>query len=203
MLKPELLGLVLAGGQSQRMGQDKSEMIYPALSPLPQYLRLLQDLEACGLSSYISCRSDQNKKKVLSQQIIPDQKDLVGGPGVGILSAHLQFPKAAWLVIACDFPWLGKMQIEELISARCPNGLSLATENKDQILEPLFAIWEPETLKLFLEEFSKGNKSPQKVLQLSNCEILKIKDLKALTNINTVAEVEAHEQLRTSNHKKT
>lgn len=204
MAKPELFGLVLAGGQSQRMGpgQDKSQMIYPEISLLPQRLRLLQALESCGLRSYISCRPNQLTETDTPQKIILDRSELVGGPGVGLLSAHLQFPQAAWLVVACDFPWLGEKQINDLISARTGKCVSVATQHAEQILEPLFAIWEPETLKFFFDEFQKGFKSPQRVLLLSKCTVAEVQNKNSLININTVAEVEAHQELRNRTTKK-
>ena len=198
MPRPELLGLVLAGGQSQRMGQDKSLMIYPEISSLSQRERLLWDLEAVGIKSFISCRIDQVAEKDLQQKIILDRSEFQGGPGVGLLSAHLKFPESAFLVVACDFPWLGQTEFNELLTARDSHGSSVATQHPDNTLEPLFAIWEPETLKLFLTEFKKGNRSPQKLLQQTKCKIFSVKNQKALTNINTKDEVEAHEQLRLS-----
>ena len=191
-----MLGLVLAGGLSQRMGQDKSQMIYPEISDRPQRERLLVDLKACGLKSFISCRPDQILNKEIAPHIILDRPEFIGGPGVGLLSAHLQFPDSAWLVVACDFPWLGQTEIKELISERRLDGKSVATQHLDETVEPLFAIWEPEALRLFLAEFRKGFKSPQKILQQSKCAVIKMKNMKALTNINTKQEVEAHHELR-------
>ena len=198
MQTPNLLGLVLAGGKSQRMGLDKSKMIYPNLSSLIQRDRTLKQMQDCGIQSYISCRADQVSSEDEPKNFIVDHATLEGGPGVGILSAHLKSPTNAWLVIACDFPWLDIKPIKELILSRKANGTSTAARNKSGIVEPLFAIWEPNTLELFLKRFQQGYKSPQKFLQETPTQFFDILDEKILKNINSLEQIEAHDDLRSA-----
>ncbi len=192
--KPQLLGLVLAGGKSQRMGTDKSQLIYPQVSGLMQRDRLLAELGACGIEGFISCRADQVENVI--RPFLVDSKEFEGGPGVGILSAHLKFPDCAWLVVACDFPFLSQIHIHQLIKSRTTDGNSIAAQHADGTIEPLFAIWEPQTLRKFLEAFRNGMKSPQKTLLETHARGIRLEDEKTLININSIAEVDSYDQLK-------
>lgn len=193
MDKAKIFGLVLAGGESRRMGQDKSELVYPKLSPLKQWERHCQTLQSCGLTTFISCRPGQLFAGDFP--LIEDRQDLQGGPGIGILSAHLKHPEAAWLVMACDFPFANKADVENLLAQRSSRSLSVVYENAEQVIEPLFALWEPEELRRFFLLFQQGEKSPRHFLQ--NSEFIRVKPLreKTLVNINSLQEAKAYPEL--------
>lgn len=195
MPTPKLYGLVLAGGQSRRMGQDKSQMIYMNFSHASQRQRAASMLEAVGLKTFISCRLQQVQATDDPKKIILDNPSLEGGPAVGILSAYIFEPAAAWLVLACDFPWMDTDTIKELQNQRHANGIATATKNPEQITEPLFAIWEPETLADFFKKFQQGFKSPQKNLEENKASIIQIKSPKALININTPEQAKKYSEL--------
>ncbi len=192
---PELYGLVLAGGHSLRMGQDKSQIIYANFSPIPQRQRVALMLESLGLKTFISCRPQQMQAGDDPKKFILDNSLLDGGPAVGILSAYLFNPTAAWLVTACDFPWMDTDTVKELQNRRHANNISTAAKNLEEMIEPLFAIWEPETLSHFLIKFQQGFKSPQKFLEENKTSIIKIKSSKALMNINTPEQIMSHSEL--------
>jgi molybdopterin-guanine dinucleotide biosynthesis protein A len=128
--------------------------------------------------------------------VILDHPDFEGGPGVGILSAHKKNPKAAWLVVACDFPFVDSRGIEELISNRIGNGISTVYKNIENSIEPLFAIWEPETLINFMNIFENGEKSPRRFLERSNPKTLAPHDPRLLVNINSLRDAEPYPELQ-------
>jgi molybdopterin-guanine dinucleotide biosynthesis protein A len=181
-----LLGLVLAGGESCRMGRDKATLIYSELSPLEQYQRHILSFESFNIETFLSC--GRTKKYFSSQKVILDHKDFTGGPGAGLLSAHLFRKEAAWLVVACDFPFSDSKALSDLLLNRRANGVSTAYKNSKGVIEPLFAIWEPETLDFFLGKFKKGNKSPRDILEKTSCHTLHPHNSKVLVNINSPLE---------------
>ena len=66
------------------------------------------------------------------------------GPVVGIRSAFAAHPNVAWLVLACDLPFLSEAAIEGLLRRRDPGALATAyISAHDGLPEPLCAIWEP------------------------------------------------------------
>jgi molybdenum cofactor guanylyltransferase len=191
--KPILQGLILDGGESRRMGTDKGSLIYHKLSPLEQRTRHLKSLETLDIQAFIS--SGPISGTYLKTNIIPDHNDFRGGPGAGILSAHLFKPDVAWLVLACDFPFADLRAIRDLISHRKGNGTSLAYKHPDNTVEPLFAIWEPETLVHFLGQFKMGNKSPRKALEDTGAFTSTPENPRTLVNINSPMEAQAYPEL--------
>lgn len=188
---PILLGLVLDGGESRRMGTDKGSLIYHKLSPLEQRARHIKSFKTLGIPAYVS-----SKQPSENFDVIPDLKDLFGGPGAGILSAHRFRPEAAWLVIACDFPFADLTAIGTLISQRKGDGFSTAYKHPDDTVEPLFAIWEPKTLEYFFGQFKMGNKSPRKALEETQAATRIPENPKTLVNINSPIEAQAFPELQ-------
>jgi len=175
------------------MGTDKGSLVYHRLSPLEQRARYLKAFEVLNIEAYVSTKAA--KVTAGQDKIIPDHKDLVGGPGAGILSAHLFKPEAAWLVIACDFPFADTRAIKDLISHRKGNGFSTAYKHPDNTVEPLFAIWEPETLAHFYGQFKMGHKSPRKALEETQAVTSIPENFRTLININSPLEAQAYPEL--------
>ena len=99
IIGPKIYGLVLAGGQSTRMGKDKGLIPYHGL-PQREYLYHLLS-RVCD-KTFLSIRPDQ-KDEIDDMEVIID-KDEYKGPYNGLLSAHKEYPEVAWLVVACDLP---------------------------------------------------------------------------------------------------
>ncbi len=122
---PPINALILVGGKSSRMGQDKSHINYHGK---PQWAFLSEMLSksihnnltkantefAEGLTVFISCRQEQASAFGDSQIIVDTFTDL--GPYGAILSAFRENPNTAWLVIACDLPLLDAATIQRLIN---------------------------------------------------------------------------------------
>ncbi len=179
----ELNGLILAGGESSRMGSDKSLLNYHGL---PQTEHLYQLTQKLNLKSFISCRTQQIEKLHLSHlPVIPDR--FTGfGPLGGILSAMATYPDKAWLVMACDLPLLTIETLNELIKSRDPlkQGTAYFNQERKQF-EPLFAIYEPGIYSRMLHFLGEGVSCPQKVLFNSRVKILPLASQGRLQNVNT------------------
>src|ERR1700759_3188360 len=112
-----IYALVLAGGRSTRMQRDKAALSYHGRTQLEWAVSLLQPhVERV----FVSVRPDQTKDTVRAQfeQIVDTQDGL--GPIAGIMAAQAKFPDVAWLVVACDLPFLDHSTLATLISAPDP-----------------------------------------------------------------------------------
>jgi molybdopterin-guanine dinucleotide biosynthesis protein A len=111
------------------------------------------------------------------------------GPLAGISAAQSQHPNVAWLIMACDLPFISEGTLQFLIAHRDATRIATAFRGTDDGLpEPLCAIWEPASASVVSEWIAKHNKCPRKLLINSSIKLLEQPDARALDNINTPAE---------------
>ena len=84
-----LYGLLLTGGASRRMGQDKALLNY---GDQPQLLAAYRLLETVVEQAFVSVRADQRNEEARRSlpQIVDQLTDI--GPAAGILAAHAAHP---------------------------------------------------------------------------------------------------------------
>ncbi len=184
-----LQGLVLAGGRSQRMGRDKAALEYSGRSQLERAFALLDPLVA---RCFVSVRADQQSDPLRARfpQVV-DAVPGVDGPTAGILSALQAHPGSAWLVLACDLPFLDAGTLQHLIARRDPTRAATAFRSShDGLPEPLCAIFEPAS-RVALEQFVAGGRNcPRKFLIQSDALLLEQPRSEALDNVNTPRELD-------------
>jgi len=187
---PPINGLVLAGGESTRMGLDKGLMDYHGMPQREYLLKLLKTMTA---EAYISCRPGQIDDALIP--VIEDTYDNLG-PFGGILSAFRYDPESAWLVVACDFPLLNHQALEQLIHAR--NISSIATSFLDEhtlMPEPWITILEPKIYPLLQLYHAKGKSSLRGMLVDYNSHVIRAENPDILLNANTPDEANRLKQL--------
>lgn len=184
----QLFGLVLSGGKSSRMGEDKGLIPYHGI---PQRNYLYQLLNKVCDASFMSVREDQVEDIDSDINCIVDTNEF-RGPYNGLLSAHRKFPEAAWLVLACDLPLIDENALSELISQRDATKMATAFANADNPLpEPLCAIWEPIALKKSVAYLEEGNGTcPRKFLINNDVYLVFPKRTEVLLNANSKSEYE-------------
>lgn len=187
MTIPPLYGLVLAGGLSQRMRTDKAALEYQGRTQLERAFDLVS--EACE-QAFVSVRSDQQDDPVRARfPVIADQQSGLG-PIAGIAAAQAKYPHAAWLVVACDLPFLDSATLDFLREHRDPAQLATAFRSAhDNLPEPLCAIWEPASREAVAAWIAAGKQCPRKLLINSAVKLLDPKG-RALDNVNTPDEFE-------------
>lgn len=198
--KPALNGLVLAGGQSLRMGVDKGNINWHGK---PQRYHMADMLKPFCDEVFISYRAGQQGE--INEQYPALHDTFTGlGPYGAILSAMRENPESAWLVIACDLPLMDEAALRNLVAWR--NSSSVATAYHSPATgfpEPLIAIWEPKSYPILLSFLAQGNSCPRKVLINTDITLLNAPDTAALTNVNTPEEMEdvkriIHQKITTS-----
>jgi molybdenum cofactor guanylyltransferase len=186
MSSASLNGLVLAGGRSSRMGRDKASLEYAGK---PQLLRAMELLAPHVVRVFISVRADQ--------MVAPEWRayatiaDLVPGLGPlgGIQAALTTHPTQAWLVLACDLPFLGEHTLQYLLAHRASARLASAfRSHSDALPEPLCAIYEPASRAAIEDWIKAGERCPRAWMRRSDVELLELPDARALDNVNTAQE---------------
>jgi molybdopterin-guanine dinucleotide biosynthesis protein A len=183
----DVYGLVLSGGASRRMQHDKALIDYHGQPQLRWTYRLLSLVLQ---RVFISVRANQRDEPVRRDlpQIVDAFDD--AGPAAGILSAQALYPKAAWLVVACDLPRLDAETLQHLLRARDPQREATAfISSHDGLPEPLCALWEPASHGKLLERVQAGRSCPRKALIQGDTQLLQPLSALALDNINTPEEL--------------
>ncbi len=184
--KVPLKGLILAGGQSTRMGKDKGLIEYFG-KPHREYL---YDLVAPFCTeTYLSVRAGQSG--INGKFPVIEDTFLGLGPKSAILSAFREDPNAAWLVLACDYPLMNKKTLEQLVNHRNPSCLATAFNSPhNKFPEPLITIWEPRSYAVLLQFLAQGYSCPRKVLINSNVHLIDPKQPEIFQNVNHPEEYE-------------
>ena len=169
-------GLVLVGGQSTRMGQDKSNLDYFGK---PQKIVAKQLLESNNLETFYSVQNASEYDDEIHD------KFLNLGPFGGICSAFQKDPNAAWFVLATDVPFVNDQIIKLLLNQRNPGKIATAIKGKGKDFpEPLITIYEPKAYPILLQYLAQGYSCPRKALINSEVEIVEVDD-DFIRNVNT------------------
>jgi molybdopterin-guanine dinucleotide biosynthesis protein A len=180
---PAVLALVLAGGSSSRMQRDKAALEYRGRSQLDRAV----ELAARHVPSvFVSVRADQTREPARARHPLIVDSVEGEGPIVGIRSALAARPDFAWLVLACDLPFLSDAALEQLLAERDPASSATAYRSAhDGLPEPLCAIWEPRSAAELALYQAGGGRCPRKFLMRHAVRLLEPRDRRALDNVNT------------------
>lgn len=181
----KLNGLVLAGGKSVRMNQDKSMVSWHGK---PQRYHLADLLGNFCDQVFISCRTAQKDEIDPAYQSLTDIYDNIG-PFGGVLSALDHDHSLGWIIVACDLPLLDSNGIADLISQRDTGLMATAYENPaDGLPEPMVVIWEPAAYPLLRSLLQEGSSSLRRILTSNQIQLVKPLHPEILTNVNTPEE---------------
>jgi molybdopterin-guanine dinucleotide biosynthesis protein A len=81
----------------------------------------------------------------------------VGGPLAGLLAAFDAHPESAWLLAACDLPWLDPAALSWVVALRQPGALAIVPRSSHG-LETMLALYEPAVRPL-LETIAHSDKA--------------------------------------------
>lgn len=170
------------------MGRDKAALDYDGRAQLEvAYGRVSRHCE----QAWISVRAAQAHDPV--RAALPRIVDgAVGqGPIAGIAAAQAEYPDAAWLVVACDLPFLDDATLNALVAARGRGPVTAFRSTHDGLPEPLCAIYEPGTREAILAFIESGRYCPRKFVLSTGVPLLDLPHAAALDNVNTPEEYAA------------
>jgi molybdopterin-guanine dinucleotide biosynthesis protein A len=153
-----VLGGVLIGGGSTRMGQVKSLLRYQGQTFVEVVIEVLRErTERVVLLG-------EGQIPVVSPEIarVPDPPGLAG-PLAGILAALRWQRDACWILVACDLPLLRVEAIDWLLEQRRPSRWAVLPKVDHARVEPLLAVYEPESLELLEEVVASGRRCPRHI----------------------------------------
>lgn len=178
-----VFGLVLAGGESKRMGRDKALLERDGQSQLAFIVQLVA---AHADRVFVSTRLEQkdDPERCRFDQVVDHYSDM--GPLAGILSAMEDFPDVDWLVVACDLPNISDETLAYLLANRSSDHPFTAfVSSHDGLPEPLCAIYRMESKSTVRQFADDGIHCPRKILIRSDTHLLEQLEPTSLDNINT------------------
>jgi molybdenum cofactor guanylyltransferase len=151
----KLLGVVLCGGQSKRMGTDKGLLIH---HEKPWAVLVADTLKNAGLSLAVSI----NKTQTTAYQAIFKSTPLVtdhlsiDGPLGGLLSVHTTYPDQDILLLACDMIDVDIKTLEYLIKAYHENPqYEYFVYRDNSFTQPFCAIYTAKALAGVFKAYQK------------------------------------------------
>ena len=153
-----MTGVVLCGGESNRMKTDKGMLV---LGDKTWAELAAEKLSALDLPTVISINPSQRttyETHFKKEQLIVDHPTFadVGGPLLGILSVHKQFPSEDLLVLACDFPKMETIVLDFLLNQFKKNLACEAMCFKiEKQVQPLCAIYTATGLARILNIYQQ------------------------------------------------
>ncbi|MBF2074953.1 MAG: molybdenum cofactor guanylyltransferase [Synechococcales cyanobacterium C42_A2020_086] len=195
-----LSAIVLAGGLSSRMGQDKALM---TVAGTPLLLRICHAAQCCTSEVYVMTPWPERYASLLSApekppiqlitETVSPQSAVPHGPLVGFAQALTRMQSEWVLLLACDLP---RLQVEILQSwmqmlPQLPETIIAALPRHPQgWWEPLCGFYRRRSLADLEAFIARGGRSFQQWLQPLSVHELPLADPAMLLNCNTPEELQ-------------
>jgi molybdopterin-guanine dinucleotide biosynthesis protein A len=156
-----MLGIILCGGKSTRMGSDKGLL---KLEAKTWAQTAIDKMSGLNIPVKLSVNNDQYSaySSVVSvEDLIADDSTLeIKGPLSGVLSCHIKFPGEDLFILACDMPLMEIAVLKELYSLyeQHPSGNAFVFTNEGEP-EPLCGIYTAKGLSSILAMLRTGQLS--------------------------------------------
>jgi molybdopterin-guanine dinucleotide biosynthesis protein A len=180
-IRENATAIVLAGGQSSRMGRDKSLLFADNLPMIEKIVRQLTG----HFREIVIGANDIEKYRFLNLPVVPDLEK-GKGPLMGIYSTLLQSKHEINFVVACDIPDLNMDYVKELIrQAKC-HEIVMPTWG-DGKFEPLFAVYNKSILDKVKRLLENGQRKISLLFDSTDVQYLPMPNAgKWFKNLNTL-----------------
>ncbi len=152
-----MLGIILCGGQSKRMGSDKGLLKQEEKTWAQSAIDKMSSL---NITVKISVNKNQYSTyaEIFSiDDLIVDNDTLsLKGPLLGVLSCHLAFPGEDIFLLACDMPWMEISVLTSLYKIYQQQNSDAYIFTNDEEAEPLCGIYTAKGLAVIFAMLNKG-----------------------------------------------
>lgn len=178
------IGLVLAGGRSRRMGQDKRQLLVDGERWVERAVRLLRRHCPRG---FVSVGAGEPESEIGGWPILDDPPPAGRGPLVGI---HAGLRRAAGLdlcVLACDYPLMDDALLGRICDTPLEADVRLARDEAGRD-HPLVARWSAALVDEVGRAVAAGELRVRSLLEGLTVE--RVDGGRALTNVNDPDQLE-------------
>lgn len=168
MADKKVLGAVLCGGRSRRMGSDKAFVLLQGVPLLDHVIgRFAPQVDKV----VVNTRHINDDPRMLSYTTCPDLIDEFKGPLAGVhavLDSNIMDDYDYLAIVPCDAPLLPNDLVEQLLTVALKNNVPHVAVKLDGFLQPTFSIWHRSLISLVKELVSEGEGSLKSITQ--RCE---------------------------------
>ncbi len=187
-----LYGLVICGGESTRMGTDKSLLVY---YQKPQYEHVADLLTPLCEQVVLCCNTEQHRTFRTSYPKLTDLPKFGGsGPMSGLLTAFETFPGNDFLVAGCDYPYLTTDELANFLHDTDKDLPAAAFYNQNAFYEPLLGWYSRSAGNALLNAFENGSRSLQRFLHAENAGKYRPQSEKTMLSVDTPEDFRAVKQ---------
>jgi len=180
----DITGVILVGGRSHRMGQDKA---FLPIGGVPVVERVLTALQGCF--DHLLLVGDRGER--FEGYTVPVLPDIYPGSSLGGLYSGLYYSKNGHIFVSsCDLPFPNQNLIRLICSSR--EGYDAVIPATAEGEEPLFALYSTSCLPAMRAALEGGNYRIRSLFDQFRIRILAPKELadadidgNALINLNT------------------
>ncbi|TKB53438.1 MAG: molybdenum cofactor guanylyltransferase [Nitrospira sp.] len=197
MMEIEVSGVLLAGGKSRRMGEDKRHLAVGEQTLLERGLEVLQSIFREVL---VVIAQDSTLLRIdarVVRDLVPDCGSL-GGLYTGLTQATTPYI----FVAACDMPFLNQTVIAQFTNRRATADIVIA--KLDDRLHPMHALYSKRCLPALEQMIRARQLKIQEIVSQSSLRVRYVTEADLLTidhsghsfyNVNTMADLEAARSL--------
>lgn len=155
--RADIVGVVICGGQSSRMGSDKGLL---KLEAKTWAQTAVDKMAVLSIPVKLSVNSNQYPAYgavfSTSDLIVDDASLPVKGPLRGVLSSHIQYPTEDLFLFACDMPLMEPFLLKELLDQYHHGSYDAYLFTNDNEPEPLCGIYTSKGLSTVHEMLLEG-----------------------------------------------
>lgn len=150
-----MLGVILSGGESSRMGTDKGLIQYQGKTWTQSAIEKIEQLGIPVVVSISSIQKENYERLPLGNKLIVDDSTIaLKGPVAAVLNVHLKYPADDLFVLACDLPFIEFSLLHELYRSYLIKNLFQAfVYTNDEEPEPLCGIYTSKGIALIYDMY--------------------------------------------------
>jgi molybdopterin-guanine dinucleotide biosynthesis protein A len=151
-----VVGGILVGGASRRMGTAKALLTYGGVTFFERVARAL----APHVERIVVLGDGATPASAAHLERLPDVAD-ASGPLAGVLAALASRSDRAWLIVACDLPLFRAAAAAWLLDQRAADRRAILPRVGGTHVEPLGALYEPAVVDSLRRLAASGSQSLQ------------------------------------------
>ncbi len=193
----EVTGVLLAGGKSRRMGEDKRHLVVGAQTLLERGLAVLQ----ASFREILVVIAQNSPPLIIDARVVRDLVPDCGSLG-GLYTGLTQATTPYIFVVACDMPFLNQTVIAQFTSQRATADIVMA--KLDARLHPMHALYSKRCVPALEAMIQARQLKIQEIVSQSSLRVRYVTEGDLLTidpsgrsfyNVNTVEDLEAARSL--------